>query len=611
MPDVETQIGQWVAWLVGNIWSNPLFLLLLGAGLVFTVLTRFVQWRALTHGIACIRGHYDRPEDAGQINHFQALCAALSATIGLGNIAGVAVAISAGGPGAVFWMWVVGLLGMATKFITCSLAVMYRESRDVPDPSAPDLAEADAEAHSLEYRGESGSPEAPPAPQGRGEVRGGPMWYMQKGLVEPLRAKGSRGWVFFRVLAVLFAVFTALGALGSGNMFQSHEVAATLEQNFGVPPAACGLVLAILVAMVIIGGIKRIGQVAATLVPFMCIVYVLGSLFIIIRNYEGVLDVFFGIFHDAFTGTAAGGAFLGITIREAFVQGLRRACFSNEAGVGSAPIAHAAAKTNEPIREGVVAALGPFIDTLVICTMTALVILITNTWCRRPVATVTGIETPGSKAGAPVVQVAFDPNLPEQIKYVRGGLKVQIYLDGTDGDMQTALIKAINDEECERYEQVENPRTGELRLDVSRSELPDVLGRVKVGQPVHLLLEGAELSTLAYDRGVSGFGTYVVLIGICCFAFSTMISWSYYGEKGAEFLFGPRAILPYKFLFVAMIVVGTLSERFAPIYDFSDAMFGMMVFCNLPAALVLMPRVLRAARDYFGRLDRGEMPRNR
>lgn len=608
MGELESTISIWLGALVGYIWSNPLFFLLLGAGLLFTVATRFVQWRAVTHGVACVRGLYDRPEDAGQINHFQALCAALSATIGLGNIAGVAVAISTGGPGAVFWMWIVGALGMATKFITCSLAVMYREARDVPDPSAPDLTGADAESHSLAYRDESESSGHPPDPQARGEVRGGPMWYMQKALVEPMRLSGNPAWVVFRVLAVLFAIFTALGALGGGNMFQSHSVAAAMEENFGVDKAISGIVLAVLVAMVIIGGIKRIGQVAATLVPFMCLLYVGGSLVIIGLHYAQVPAMLSMILHDAFTGSAASGAFLGIGLREVFVQGLRRACFSNEAGMGSAPIAHAAAKTDEPIREGVVAALGPFIDTLVVCTMTALVILITNTWSRAPIATVTSVS-----ADKPRVRITFDPNMTDQFRHVRGQLGVRIYPDASGGDIREAVIDSINGEELEANQRVDALKTGELKLKVPKDEWPELAATLKPGQHVHLRLEGAELSTLAYNRGLPGlgFGTYVVMAGICCFAFSTMISWSYYGEKGAEFLFGPRAILPYKFLFVAMIVVGTLSHRFKPVYDFSDAMFGLMVFCNLPAAIVLMPRVLKGARDYFRRLDTGEMKRTK
>ncbi len=609
MSETEVFISEWVAWLATTIWSNPLFLLLLGAGLLFTISTRFVQWRALTHGIACVRGLYDRPEDAGQINHFQALCAALSATIGLGNIAGVAVAIGTGGPGAVFWMWVVGLFGMATKFMSCTLAVMFRETLDVPDPSAPALTGGDAASHSLEYRGEAGSPIDAPEPRGRGEVRGGPMWYIQKGLVEPMRSRGNPAWVLFSVLAMLFAVFTMLGAIGSGNMFQSHEVGAALHGSFGVSPPLTGAVLAFLVALVIIGGIKRIGQVASAIVPFMCIIYVGGSLVIIGVNAPKVPELLSSILHDAFSGTAAGGAFLGITMREAFVQGLRRACFSNEAGIGSAPIAHAAAKTDEPVREGIVAALGPFIDTLVICTMTALVILITDTWQRAPIGELSAIHD-----REPEVTVAFDQEQQHQLAYVRSQLGVRIYPAESGGDVERAYIEGINGRRLRKANiQVDDPKTATLSIDVEPEQWPEFRKRFSRGQQVHLDLEGVNLSKLAYDRGLPGvqFGTYVVMAGVCLFAFSTMISWSYYGEKGAEFLFGSKAILPYKFLFVAMIVVGTLSERFKPIYDFSDAMFGMMVFCNLPAVLLLMPRVLRASRDYFGRLARGEIRRTR
>ena len=207
--------------------------MLLGAGLLFSIVTKFVQFRILSHGVACIRGHYDRPDDTGHISHFQALSAALSATIGLGNIAGVAVALTLGGPGAVFWMWVVGLFGMTLKFVECSLAVMFRDVRDVPDPSAPALTGADAEARTLEYRG-GPPPEPGVSSRGRGEVRGGPMWYIHKALVEPLRNRGNGLWVLFRVLAVAFALATVLNSFGSGNMFQGWNVSNVLEANFHV-----------------------------------------------------------------------------------------------------------------------------------------------------------------------------------------------------------------------------------------------------------------------------------------------------------------------------------------------------------------------------------------
>ncbi|MGB2987309.1 MAG: alanine:cation symporter family protein, partial [Phycisphaerae bacterium] len=278
MPDLEQITDTMAGW----VWSVPLFFLLLGCGFAFSVFSKFVQWRILTHGYACIRGHYDKPDDTGHINHFQALCAALSATIGLGNIAGVALAVSIGGPGAIFWMWIIGLFGMALKFMECSLAVMFRDVRDVPDPSAPALMEADAEQRTLEYKSEprasarAVSPRRlkPAAPsRARGEVRGGPMWYMQKALVEPLKERGNVLWVIFKVLAILFAISTMLNSFGGGNMFQGWNVSTMLGKHFlhfkplGLDPRHVAAVLfSALVAMVIIGGIKRIGQVASKLV---------------------------------------------------------------------------------------------------------------------------------------------------------------------------------------------------------------------------------------------------------------------------------------------------------------------------------------------------------
>jgi hypothetical protein len=240
--------------------------------------------------------------------------------------------------------------------------------------------------------------------------------------------------------------------------------------------------------------------------------------------------------------------------------------------------------------------------------MTALVILITNTWSRGPVAAVTAVSRT-----EPRVTIAFDPNMPDQLRHVRGQLTVKIYPDSPQGEILDARIDVLNGRRVDRNVKASSPESGELLVDVGPQDWPSVADQIRPGQHVHLHLEGVELSTLAYDRGLPGwgFGTFVVMAGVCLFAFSTMISWSYYGEKGIEFLLGPKAILPYKFLFVTMIVVGTLSEAFKPIYDFSDAMFGLMVFCNLPAALVLLPRVLRARRNYFDRLGRGRMPRTR
>lgn len=600
MPSLEQLSATMVNW----VWSVPLFFLLLGCGLVFSVFAKFVQWRIMTHGYACIRGHYDKPEDTGHISHFQALCAALSATIGLGNIAGVAVAVSVGGPGAIFWMWIVGIFGMALKFMECSLAVMFRDVRDVPDPSAPALMEADAEQRTLEYRGEP-PPEPGAQSRARGEVRGGPMWYMQKALVEPLRLRGNPAWVLFKILAVCFAVATMLNSFGGGNMFQGWNVSDQLHKQFAVPNYIAAVLVSALVALVIIGGIKRIGEVASRLVPFMCVVYVLGALYVIVIHAAEIPKYLALIVNSAFTPVAESGACAGVVVWLAFKHGLRRACFSNEAGEGSAAMAHAAARTEEPIREGVVAGIGPFVDTIVICTMSAMVLLMSGTWERPPVGKIASID--GDRA---VVQTGdtVPPNMEELYleRMVADSKNLAIHvLRRRDQELEfvSAPIISIDRGDGEGWEALES-------VSVDLSELSEVdRERVAVGQHVHLDMDGAELTGFAFDTTLKGFGRYMVTLAVCLFGFSTMISWSYYGEKGAEYLLGPQAILPYKFLFVIFVFLGMVLPKFQTVYDFSDATTGLMVLCNLPAVLILSPVVLRAARAYFRRLDTGEMPR--
>lgn len=616
MPNLADLASNMAAW----VWSLPLFLLLLGCGLFFSIASKFVQWRILTHGYACIRGHYDRPDDTGHINHFQALCAALSATIGLGNIAGVAVAVSIGGPGAVFWMWIVGLFGMALKFAECTLAVMYRDVRDVPDPSAPALVSADAETRTLEYPGET-----PPDPgaqaMARGEVRGGPMWYMQKALVDPLRSRGNALWIAFKILAVLFAISTVLNSFGGGNMFQGWNVSDMLGKHVlgaigdgwgataGVDPKRLvpAVLFSSLVALVIIGGIKRIGRVAAGLVPLMCIIYVAAALYVILTHAVDVPGYLATIVESAFTTQASGGAFAGVTIWVAFTQGLRRACFSNEAGEGSAAMAHAAAKTEEPIREGVVAGIGPFVDTLIICTLSALVLLISGVWNRPAVGTVTSVQNGR-------VVVACGGKLSKThgklyVQHVANDDKLRVHLSRGVGVELEDLAVPIESFDIGAGGQWTDLKT--VTLDVSEFRGADLekAKRIEVGQPVHLDITGADMTAFAFDTSMHGFGVYMVTLAACLFAFSTMISWSYYGEKGAEYLLGPRAILPYKFLFVIFVFLGMVLPEFKTVYDFSDATTGLMVLCNLPAVLLLSPVVLRACRDYFRRLDAGEMPR--
>lgn len=581
----DINLGEFAADLSGWVWSVPLAILLLGCGLAFSIVTKFAQWRILTHGYACIRGKYDRPEDTGHINHFQALCAALSATIGLGNIAGVAVAISVGGPGAVFWMWLVGLFGMALKFMECSLAVMFR---DVP---TPDEKADESSSHT------------------RREVRGGPMWYMQKGLAEPMRARGNPAWVIFKGLAVVFSVSVMLSSLGQGNMFQGWNVADVLHKNFHVDQWISAIVVATLVALVIIGGIKRIGQVAAKLVPLMCVIYVLGALYVISTHIAEVPMYLALIVKSAFTPAAETGAFMGVTVWIAFSQGLKRACFSNEAGEGSAAMAHAAAKTDEPIREGIVAGIGPFVDTILICTMSALVLLMSGTWNRPPIGTI--VANDGDQVLVKCGGQLPDNMQPLYLDRIHVGGELVIYTKGgsEDGSSDTLVAPILEVEMADGLEGWAALQS--LTLDVSsyREDDPDILNTIRADQPVHLRLDGAEMTRFAFDTALKGFGLYIVSLGVCLFAFSTMVSWSYYGEKGAEYLFGIRAILPYKVIFVIFVVVGMSIKKFQTVYDFSDAVTGMMVFWNLPAVLVLSPAVLRAAKDYFRRLDGGKMPR--
>ncbi|MHC5108272.1 MAG: alanine/glycine:cation symporter family protein [Planctomycetota bacterium] len=596
MAGLEQFSGDLVNW----IWATPLFFMLLACGLIFSVFSKFAQWRVLTHGYSCIAGHYDRPEDVGQINHFQALCAALSATIGLGNIAGVAVALSKGGPGAIFWMWVVGFFGMALKFVECTLAVMYRDERDVADPSAPALVEEDLESGALDYNSGGGGA----VPRARGEVRGGPMWYIQRAIVDPLRQRGNVLWLLAKILAICFAISTMLNSFGGGNMFQGWNVKDMLQKNFNVDPYLSATVVSILVGMVIIGGIKRIGAVASRLVPTMCVIYMLGALYVIVANASEIPYYLGLIFKSAFTPVAESGACAGVSVWIAFQWGLKRACFSNEAGEGSAAMAHAAAKTDEPVREGVVAGIGPFIDTIIICTMSAMVLLMSGTWNRPAVGTIT--EVTETRAIVTCGESVSETIEPLYLQRIANGKQLSVHVvRSAEKELSTveAPIREFSDTPVSAWSALST-----LMLDLEDLD-PETRAKLAPGQHVHLGMAGAELTSFAFDTAITGFGKYIVTIGVCLFAFSTMIAWSYYGEKGAEYLFGASAILPFKFAFVVFVFLGMVLPKFDVVVNFSDATTGMMVLCNLPAILILSPVVMRAARDYFRRLDNGEMPR--
>ena len=572
-------VAGWMADFSNFVWSTPTALLLGGAGLLFTMMTLGIQFKSLTHGFAVIRGKYDNPEDEGNISHFQALCAALSATIGLGNISGVAVAVATGGPGAGFWMGVVGFLGMATKFTTCSLATMYRKKDKF------------------------------------GEYRGGPMYYIEMGLGGNAKTPAMK--TFAKTLAVVFAILGASASVGAGNMFQANQVAQIFVNLFQntieggitdntkfVIQMVVGVVLCVCAGLVMLGGIKRIGNVASKLVPSMCIIYVLGALYIILTNISEVPGVFALIFESAFSTSAATGALVGVAVRTAVIQGVRRACFSNEAGLGSAPIAHATAKTSEPIREGVVASVGPFIDTIVICTMTALVIMITGALTRGSVGSIVAItaavEVQGDEgmflereitiqitddSAAKVDERLFAHAPPEVEGGLAGNVKFRVKSVG-EGQL-VALIEYAADD------------AGLAQADADEVHLA-------ADKEVFLFRDGVNLTAYAFDRGLAGFGTYFIPIAALLFAFSTIVSWGFYGETCTEYLFGERAVMPFKVVYVLMILVGTYSMQLKPVLDWSDAMLGLMLVPNLIGTLLLAPTVIRETRKYFKRLKNGE-----
>lgn len=430
----------------GIIWGPIMLVLLLGTGVFLTIGLKAMPWRQLIAGFKLLwTGR--RSTEKGDITPFQALMTALAATIGTGNIAGVATAIFLGGPGAVFWMWITALVGMATKYSEAVLAVKYREVDE------------------------------------RGRYVGGPMYYIKNGL--------SKRWHW---LGFAFAGFGMIAAFGIGNMVQANSVAHAMESSFNTPAWLTGVVITVVTAFVILGGVKRIATVAAKLVPVMAIAYVTGALWIIFSNIGEVPAALNMIVSDAFTGTAAKGGFAGAAVWAAIRFGVARGIFSNEAGLGSAPIAHAAARTNNPVQQGMIGMLGTFIDTIVVCTMTALVIILTGAWS-----------------------------------------------------------------------------SGET---------------------------GAALSTLAFDTALPGVGSYVVSLGLVIFAFTTVLGWSYYGERCAEFLFGIRVILPYRMFWLAAIMVGALG-KLEFIWLLADVLNGLMAIPNLIALVVLSPVVFQLTRNYF------------
>ena len=535
----------------GFLWNNYTLYAVVATGIVFTIWSGFSQYYALTHGFKVIKGDYDNDDDPGAISHFQALSTALSATVGLGNIGGVALAISLGGPGAVFWMWVVGFLGMAIKLSEVSLSMIHRNIDQTDNPS------------------------------------GGPMWVVERnfsGKTGPLKILG-------KLIAGTFCFALIVNTITAGNMFQAWNVANLTQAYFGVPTMATGTILALIVGAVIIGGIKRIGAVTSKLVPIMLLIYVLACIYVLAINFTAIPEMLKLIVSAAFSPMESSNAFLGGTAGSAFIFGMQRALFSNEAGQGSSAIAHSAAKTDEPIREGVVAGLEPFIDTIVVCTMSALVILVTGIWNRPAEVQLSELSINPSEQSWSINGVINDaPSL-------KNGDKVfMIYSGSGNTESGNNLHKVYG------TVLVDGPKKSVEWNKISSDKRPETNGEV------YLDYVGANLTAAAFDKVSSGLGKWLVTLASWLFAISTMISWSYYGEKGVSFLLGEKAILSYKLSFCVLAIFSTTGfiQTDRELNLFANLGTGLCIMANLPILWLFGYQAIRDYKKYITKLKNGE-----
>jgi AGCS family alanine or glycine:cation symporter len=533
---------------------------LLAVGLYVTLRLVFIQLRQIPHAIRVVMGKYDDPADEGDVSHFQALSTALSATVGIGNIAGVAIAIHLGGPGALFWMWMTAFFGMALKFTECTLAVRYRDFDE------------------------------------NGEVAGGPMYYIEKGL--------GRSW---KPLAILFALFAIISSFGGGNMNQANTVAQSAVADLGTPLWLVGFALAGIVGAVILGGIQSIARVTSRLAPSMAVLYVTGAMAVLLLNAPDVPAAFATIVRSAFTPEAGlSGAGTGLFI-QALAMGVRRGLFSNEAGQGSAPIAHAAARTDEPVREGAVALLEPLIDTLIICTMTGLVIVVTGVWDQKR-------DGEFDLAGAQVEIAseahaeAADRGVEIPVNIVGGEVPEELVFTRFDAPVDEARIVIATGA-------AEFPFSGVLTLARAKGvwTITGAHGVPLESLRVHgkHLRTGSQLTGWAFEVGLSplgGWGNWVVTICVFLFAVSTMISWSYYGDRCVTYLFGSRYVIVYRLVYVGVVYIGA-TTALQVVWDYGDLALGLMTVPNLIAVALLTPQVVKMSREYFARMKAEDLPR--
>lgn len=553
-------INDFLVKLDGYLGGHPWFMvLLIGTGLFFTIYLGFPQIRYFRHAIRITGGRYDHSHDVGDTSHFQSLATALSGTVGTGNIAGVALAIHLGGPAALFWMLVTAAIGMCTKMVEVSISHKYRDI--LPD----------------------------------GSVSGGPMYYMKKRL--NIKTPGGKIIKTGVILGAFFAGATILSSFGTGSLPQINSISNSVFASFGIKHIITGAILAVLLGLVIIGGIKRIAKVTSVLVPFMAILYLTGALLVIFSHPGNIIPSFVSIFADAFTGSAAAGGFLGASFAFAMNRGVNRGLFSNESGQGSAPIAHSAARAPEPVSEGMVALLEPFIDTICICTLTGLVLLASGAWNTKTenqfqptdVQILSGIYDDGNSED--VNRLAKHLSGDEFLEMFNGKLAVE------NGEIATAGVSVIHARslaENVKFLTGKDPYNGEL--EVIAGKLAPMSTLTVRGES---LIHSAPLTTFAFSQSIlKGFGSYIVTFSLLLFAFSTAISWSYYGDRATTYLFGQKYVLIYRLVYVTAFFIASFTDT-TIIWSLSYVAIVLMAVPNLIGILLLRKEVKESVRNYW------------
>lgn len=554
------RLNDFLVMLDGYLGGNPWFMvLLIGTGLFFTIYLGFPQLRYFRHAIRITAGKYDHSHDVGDTSHFQSLATALSGTVGTGNIAGVALALHLGGPAALFWMLVTAAIGMCTKMVEVSISHKYRDI--LPD----------------------------------GSVSGGPMYYMKKRL--NLKTRSGRVLKTGAILGAFFAGATILSSFGTGSLPQINSISNSVFASFGIKHIITGAILAVLLGLVIIGGIRRIAKVTSVLVPFMALLYLVGALIVIFSNYENIIPSFIAIFRNAFTGTAATGGFLGASFAFAMNRGVNRGLFSNESGQGSAPIAHSAARAPEPVSEGMVALLEPFIDTICICTLTGLVVLSSGAWNTK---VENQFQTTDMKILSGVYYDNNDTDVKKLGKMLSGDDFTGLY-NGTltieDGKLTTpdiTILHARSIAENVRFTSGKEPYTGTIEVSGGKPALASSM--TVSGES---LIHSAPMTTFAFNRSIlKGYGGYIVTFSLLLFAFSTAISWSYYGDRATTFLFGQKYVIIYRLIFVIAFFIASFTDT-TIIWSLSYIAIVLMAVPNLIGLLLLRKEVKQAVTDYW------------